>query len=246
MKKIVLVAGARPNFMKIAPIIRAIHVEKCFDYVLIHTGQHYDSKMSEVFFDGLGIPQPTMNLSVGSLSNTAQRAGVMEKLEPVFLEQKPDLAVVVGDVNSTISAALAATDFGIPVAHVEAGLRSFDMTMPEEINRILTDRIARYLFVSEESGISNLQKEGVSRERTFLVGNVMIDNLIFQMPHIESSSIEVPKIPYMVVTLHRPSNVDGEERLGRVDADIEGDIQEDCVDFSDPSEDVEKHPQLSY
>ncbi len=212
-KRIAIIAGARPNFIKIAPVIREINNQASFDYFLVHTGQHYDIKMSEVFFFELGIPKPDINLGVGSLSNTAQRAKIMEKMETVCLKERPDLVVVVGDVNSTIGAALAAVEFGIPVAHIEAGLRSFDLTMPEEINRILTDRLSHYLFVTEESGVHNLKEEGVASQRIFFVGNVMIDNLLYQMPYIESASVSVPKQPYMVVTLHRPSNVDTKNEL---------------------------------
>jgi UDP-N-acetylglucosamine 2-epimerase (non-hydrolysing) len=213
MIRVAVIAGARPNFMKIAPLIREIKTRRGFDYIMIHTGQHYDEGMSGVFFADLAIPPPHFYLGIGSMSNTAQRAKVMERLEPIFREEQPDLVIVVGDVNSTISAAMTATDCGIPVAHVEAGLRSFDMTMPEEMNRILTDRISRFLFVTEESGIHNLKNEGIDEERIFLVGNVMIDNLINQMPFIENESLPIPGISYMVVTLHRPSNVDCEERL---------------------------------
>ena len=212
-KKIAIITGARPNFMKVAPIIKEINTRKNFDFILIHTGQHYDIEMSKVFFSALGIPRPDINLGVGSMTNTAQRARIMEELEPVFLEEKPHLIAVVGDVNSTVSAALAASDCGIPVAHVEAGLRSFDTTMPEEINRTLTDKLSRFLFVTERSGVQNLQNEGIDEERVFLVGNVMIDNLISQMPLIEDTRVSIPKIPYLVVTLHRPSNVDLKEKL---------------------------------
>jgi UDP-N-acetylglucosamine 2-epimerase (non-hydrolysing) len=227
-KKIAIIAGARPNFMKIAPLIKEINKRKRFNFTLVHTGQHYDSGMSKIFFSGLGIPQPDRNLGVGSMSNTAQRAKIMEALEPVFLEEKPDLVLVVGDVNSTVAAAMTASDYGIPVAHVEAGLRSFDMTMPEEINRILTDRLSRFLFVTEELGVQNLQREGIDEKRIFFVGNVMIDNLVSQMPRIENTRFSIPGIRFMVVTLHRPSNVDRKEKLRSLMQSLE-DISRDIA-----------------
>jgi len=165
--KIINVCGARPNFMKIAPLMEAYKAYSHITPILVHTGQHYDEKMSDLFFRQLGIPEPDMNLEVGSGSHAVQTAKVMEKFEPVVLEQKPDYVLVVGDVNSTIACAMVATKLGVRVIHVEAGLRSFDRGMPEEINRILTDSISDLLFVSELSGVENLRKEGVAEERMF-------------------------------------------------------------------------------
>jgi len=212
-QKVFIIAGARPNFIKIAPLIREITRRKRIDYLLIHTGQHYDTAMSNIFFSELNIPQPQINLNVGSKSNTAQRAAIMEKLEPVFLREKPDLVIVVGDVNSTLAAALVAGECDIPAGHVEAGLRSFDMSMPEEVNRIITDRLSSFLFVTEKSGMKNLNIEGIDKAKVFFVGNVMIDNLISQMPLIDAAPLDAPGFPYMVVTLHRPVNVDDKKKL---------------------------------
>src|SRR5439155_16823246 len=175
-------------------------------------GQHYDEKMSRLFFEQLGIPRPDVDLGVGSGSHAVQTAEVMKRFEPVVLEQRPDAVLVVGDVNSTIACALTAVKLGVPVAHVEAGLRSFDRTMPEEINRVLTDAISRWLFVSEPSGAENLRREGVPGERVFFVGNVMIDTLLASRERIEDSPIledlGLPDGAYAVLTLHRPANVD--------------------------------------
>jgi UDP-N-acetylglucosamine 2-epimerase (non-hydrolysing) len=225
-----LVAGARPNFMKVAPVyhalaaridgVRARGVELRLS--IVHTGQHYDENMSDVFFRELGIPAPDRYLEVGSGSHADQTAKIMVAFEKVLLEARPDLVVVVGDVNSTIACALTAKKLDVKVAHVEAGLRSFDMGMPEEINRKLTDAISDFLFVTEESGIRNLQAEGVPEERIFLVGNVMIDTLLGNLKRIESGEF-VPTGTvrgfcagakrYAVLTLHRPSNVDAKETL---------------------------------
>src|SRR6266850_2830686 len=171
--KLLLVAGARPNFMKVAPLLWEIQKRDDVDAFLVHTGQHYDEKMSQRFFAELQIPKPDQNLEVGSGSHAVQTAEVMKRFEPVLLRQKPDVVAVVGDVNSTLACALTAVKLGIPVAHVEAGLRSFDRTMPEEINRILTDAIADLLLVSEPSGEDNLRKEGIAADRIRSVGNVM-------------------------------------------------------------------------
>jgi UDP-N-acetylglucosamine 2-epimerase (non-hydrolysing) len=176
--KIVAGAGARPNFMKIAPLMWEIERRDDVEAYLVHTGQRYDERMSRLFFEELQISRPDVDLGVGSGSHACQTAAVMKRFEPVVREQEPDAVVVVGDVNSTIACALTAVKLGVPVAHVEAGLRSFDRAMPEEINRILTDAISRWLFVTEPSGIENLRREGVAEERMFLVGNVMIDNLL--------------------------------------------------------------------
>ena len=213
--KIANIAGARPNFIKIAPILREMH--KCSEVspILIHTGQHYDLEMAGQFFRDLKIPKPDVSLEVGSGSHAYQTAEVMKRLEPVLEEICPDLVLVVGDVNSTLAAAVTAAKLLIPVAHVEAGLRSFDCTMPEEINRLLTDAVSEYLFVSEESGRQNLLREGVNQSKIFFVGNVMIDSLAECRPLWERSDIcgrlGLRKRGYGVVTLHRPSNVDDPE-----------------------------------
>jgi UDP-N-acetylglucosamine 2-epimerase (non-hydrolysing) len=210
--KLIAVAGARPNFMKIAPLMWEIDRRAGVEAYLVHTGQHYDERMSRLFFEELEIPRPDVDLGVGSGSHAVQTAEVMKKFEPVVLEQKPDAVVVVGDVNSTIACALTAVKLGVPVAHVEAGLRSFDRTMPEEINRILTDAISRWLFVTEPSGVENLRREGVPADRVFLVGNVMIDTLLACRELSRRSTIlrdlHVAGRPFGVLTLHRPANVD--------------------------------------
>jgi UDP-N-acetylglucosamine 2-epimerase (non-hydrolysing) len=210
--KLVAVVGARPNFMKIAPLLWEAVRRFGLDVFLVHTGQHYDEKMSRLFFEELNIPRPDVNLEVGSGSHAAQTAEVMKRFEPVVLEQKPDIVVVVGDVNSTLACALVAVKQGVPVAHVEAGLRSFDRAMPEEINRVLTDAISQWLFVTERSGIENLRREGVPDERVFFVGNVMIDTLLACRERSERSPIledlGLADRPYAVLTLHRPANVD--------------------------------------
>ena len=216
--KIVSVAGARPNFMKIAPISKAIEAhnaagaEPFIDHVLVHTGQHYDEKMSKLFFDELAIPKPQYNLEVGSASHAVQTAEIMKSFEPVVLKEKPDYVLVVGDVNSTIACALVAKKLGAKVIHVEAGLRSFDMEMPEEINRILTDSISDILFTTEASGEENLLRAGVAKEQIHFVGNVMIDTLLTHRERAARSPIltdlQLKPQQYAVVTLHRPSNVD--------------------------------------
>src|SRR6202167_5886360 len=175
--KILTIVGAQSNLVKIARLLAAMRSYKDLEPMLVHTGHHYDKKLSDVFFAQMGIPEPDFNLDVGSGSQAAQTAEILKRIEPVLLEQKPDLVLVVGDVNSTVAASLAAAKLGIPIAHVEAGLRSFDRTMPEEINRVVTDALANYLFVTEEDAVGNLLREGRSRECIFLVGNVMIDAL---------------------------------------------------------------------
>jgi UDP-N-acetylglucosamine 2-epimerase (non-hydrolysing) len=210
--KILAVVGARPNFMKVAPL--TWEAERRGDIVvrLVHTGQHYDEKMSQLFFDELRLPRPDVNLEVGSGSHAAQTAEVMKRFEPVVLADRPDLVLVVGDVNSTIACALVAAKLQVPVAHVEAGLRSFDRTMPEEINRILTDAISDWLFVTEPSGLENLRREGVPDERVFHVGNVMMDTLVACRRRIDESAalerLQLQPGHYAVLTLHRPANVD--------------------------------------
>jgi UDP-N-acetylglucosamine 2-epimerase (non-hydrolysing) len=209
---VLFVAGARPNFMKIAPLMTAFEAAGCFRSTLVNTGQHYSPEMSRLFFDELAIPRPDVDLEVGSGSHAQQTAAVMQRIEPVMLERRPALVIVVGDVNSTVAAALVAVKLGIPVAHVEAGLRSFDRTMPEEINRIVTDAVSDLLLVSEPSGIDNLRREGIDDARVHLVGNVMIDTLL---AHRERArGLDVPRTlgaapgQYGLVTLHRPANVD--------------------------------------
>jgi UDP-N-acetylglucosamine 2-epimerase (non-hydrolysing) len=220
-KRIMFVAGARPNFVKIAPLLRefAKHAD-VFETFLVHTGQHYDFEMSGVFFEGLQIPDPDIHLNVGSHSHAVQTARIMIAFEKVVMKNKPDLLVVVGDVNSTAACALVASKLGVKVAHVEAGLRSFDRTMPEEINRVITDSISDYLFVSEESGLRNLKREGVASEKVHFVGNVMIDSLIWAGPLVGQSDIvdrlNLTEKAYGVVTLHRPSNVDSNGSLSAI------------------------------
>ncbi|MFI5459070.1 MAG: non-hydrolyzing UDP-N-acetylglucosamine 2-epimerase [Isosphaerales bacterium] len=210
--KLVVVAGARPNFMKIAPLMWEISRRTDIDAYLVHTGQHYDERMSKLFFEELKIPRPDIDLGVGSGSHACQTAEVMKRFEPVVLDQRPDAVVVVGDVNSTIACALTAVKLGVAVAHVEAGLRSFDRTMPEEINRILTDAVSHWLFVTERSGVENLRREGVPKDCIFLVGNVMIDTLLACRELSRRSPIRdhlrLIGHPFGVLTLHRPANVD--------------------------------------
>lgn len=224
--KIVLVAGARPNFMKIAPLMAAFGARPEISPVLVHTGQHYDRVMSDLFFRELGIPEPDVNLGVGSASHAVQTAEIMRTFEPVVEAEKPDAVLVVGDVNSTIACGLVAVKMGAKLIHVEAGLRSFDRTMPEEINRLLTDAISDLLFCSEPSGVENLRREGVPEGKIHFVGNVMIDTLLMNRGKAEGSGIlETLGVdggqPYAVVTLHRPSNVDDPALLGRIMAALD-------------------------
>jgi len=232
MNTILNVCGARPNFMKIAPLMRAYEQHDDIRPMLIHTGQHYDRNMSDLFFKQLRIPEPDINLGVGSGSHAVQTAEIMKRFEPVVLEHRPRWVVVVGDVNSTIACGLVATKLGVKLAHVEAGLRSFDRTMPEEINRLLTDAIADKLFVTEPSGLENLEHEGVPAEKVHFVGNVMIDTLRANLEHARKSPIlrnlRLEPRGYNVVTLHRPSNVDDAEVFGRI-ADALEEIQQDLV-----------------
>jgi UDP-N-acetylglucosamine 2-epimerase (non-hydrolysing) len=212
MIEIVHVAGARPNFMKIAPVMNAFADYPGVVQILVHTGQHYDESLSEVFFHELGLRRPDVNLGVGSASHARQTADIMVGLEGIFVKQSPDFVMVVGDVNSTLAGALVAAKLGIPVAHVEAGLRSFDWTMPEEINRVVTDRLSDLLCVTERAGVENLRREGIPADRIHFVGNVMIDTLLAHRDRIpiEQTLGEFGLSPrnYAVVTLHRPSNVD--------------------------------------
>jgi UDP-N-acetylglucosamine 2-epimerase (non-hydrolysing) len=210
--KLLAVAGARPNFMKIAPLMWEIERRAGVSACLVHTGQHYDERMSQLFFDQLKIPKPDFNLQVGSASHAVQTAEVMQRFEPIVIEQRPDAVVVVGDVNSTLACTLTAVKLGIRVAHIEAGLRSFDRSMPEEINRVLTDSISHWLFVSERSAMKHLRREGISAERVHFVGNLMIDTLLACRQRSEASPIleqlKISSRGYAVLTLHRPSNVD--------------------------------------
>ncbi len=224
MKTIVHVIGARPNYMKIAPLIESLRTGSPFRQVLVNTGQHYDDIMSRAFVRDLGLPTPDYDLGVGSGSHAAQTAAVMVEFEKVCLAEKPDLVVVVGDVNSTVAASLVAAKLLVPVAHVEAGLRSRDRTMPEEINRIVTDRLSDLLLTPSPDGNANLLAEGVPAERIHLVGNIMIDSLLRHLPMATLDRIR-DRIPvdagtYAVLTLHRPSNVDNGDVFRRILAAI--------------------------
>ena len=240
--KLMSVVGARPNFMKIAPIIRAIDKRneevhsltrrgKAMEHFLVHTGQHYDYEMSKVFFEDLTLPKPNVYLSVGSGTHAEQTGKVIIELEKVLLKEKPDLVIVVGDVNSTLAAALTAVKLHIPVAHVEAGLRSFDREMPEEINRLLTDAISDYLFTHSPEADENLIREGIAKEKIYLVGNVMVDSLLYNKEKAERSNIlsklglikdssltshVSPLTSYVLLTLHRPRNVDFKDSLTEI------------------------------
>ncbi len=215
--KVINVASARPNFMKVAPLLEEFKNYEDIDAKLLHTGQHYDYEMSKIFFDELGIPEPDFHLGVGSGSHAQQAAKVMVEFEKVLKREKPDWVVVVGDVNPTMACTIVANKMGIKVAHVEAGLRSFDRTMPEEINRILTDSIADLLFTPSLDGNENLKKEGVPEVKIHFVGNIMIDTLFNMRKRSSESTIlkdlGINKKEYMLVTLHRPSNVDQKETL---------------------------------
>jgi UDP-N-acetylglucosamine 2-epimerase (non-hydrolysing) len=214
--KVFLIAGARPNFMKIAPIYREALKHNQVQCKIVHTGQHYDYEMSEAFFEDLELPKPDFFLSAGSGTHAVQTAKIMVTFEELCEDERPDLIIVVGDVNSTLACSVVAKKLLIEVAHVEAGLRSFDLTMPEEINRMVTDAISDYFFVTEESGAANLVQEGKSKDRIHFVGNVMIDNLFYQagkldgnIPgHFATSIIKEKLVDYAFLTLHRPSNVD--------------------------------------
>jgi len=226
--KIMCVVGARPNFMKIAPIMRVFNMAGSgISARLLHTGQHYDAEMKSAFFDQLGIPEPDIDLGVGSGTHTQQTAEIMKLFEPELDAWMPDAILVVGDVNSTIACALVAAKKGIPVIHVEAGLRSYDREMPEEINRVLTDQISNLLFTTERDAESNLAREGISSERVFFVGNVMIDTLMMNREKAVAAERTIAKIAdaglldesesgYALVTMHRPSNVDAPEVLERL------------------------------
>jgi len=224
--RIVAVAGARPNFMKIAPLLRELRNRAGFQVRLVHTGQHYDPAMSGNFFEDLGIPAPDFHLGVGSASHAEQTAEVLRRIEPVPLQEEPHLVIVVGDLNSTLAASLAAAKLCIPVAHVEAGLRSFDRTMPEEINRLVTDALSDFLFTTEPAAEENLRREGVPGSKIHFVGNVMIDTLLGNLERSRKLDVlerlGLRRRGYAVLTLHRPSNVDQPERLQALFSLLEG------------------------
>jgi len=216
---IISVVGARPNFMKMGPVVEALDNEN-IPNILVHTGQHYDKNMSQVFFDELKLPVPAKFLGVGSGSHAEQTAKVLIEFEKICIDEKPDLVIVAGDVNSTLACALVASKLNIPVAHIESGLRSFDRTMPEEINRVLTDRISDLLFVTEESGMKHLKSEGIQSNKIHFVGNTMIDSVIKFLPvslgQEPWKKYNLIKNDYCLITLHRPSNVDSQENIGQI------------------------------
>ncbi len=218
--KILHAVGARPNFMKIAPVLARLRERAGVRQVLVHTGQHYDARMSDVFFQDLGMPDPDVHLGVGSGTHAQQTARVMIEIEPVLTRERPDVVVVAGDVNSTLAVALVAAKLRLPVAHVEAGLRSRDWSMPEEINRVLTDRLSDLLFTPSRDGDENLRDEGVDPARVHFVGNLMIDSLQAALPRAKESRIhqrlELSDRGYALATLHRPSNVDDPAALSRL------------------------------
>ena len=245
LMKILLVAGARPNFMKVAAIIDAIEDSNAvrsmqIDYRLVHTGQHYDAQMSQTFFIDLGIPKPDVDLGVGSSSHAQQTGEIIKRFESVLIDEQPDIVLTVGDVNSTIACSLVASKISYPtptkylqllrprIVHVEAGLRSFDRDMPEEINRVLTDVVSDFLFITEQSAKKNLQREGIAKDKMFFVGNTMVDSLLKHKKKSQESSIlhrlglmhdvvsSVSSLSYGVMTLHRPSNVDDRERFREI------------------------------
>lgn len=222
--RIFLIAGARPNFMKIAPIYRESRKHPGIECVIVHTGQHYDYEMSQAFFEDLGIDQPGYFLNAGSGSHAYQTARIMTSFEDLCLSRRPDLVMVVGDVNSTLACSIVAKKLNIRVAHVEAGLRSFDLTMPEEINRMVTDSISDYFFVTEQSGQENLLREGKPQECIHFVGHVMIDNLFYQLNELENCDAQAfsswplkrQHRDYVFLTMHRPSNVDDRDRFAEM------------------------------
>jgi UDP-N-acetylglucosamine 2-epimerase (non-hydrolysing) len=214
--RILSVVGTRPNFMKLAPVARALDARPGVDHLIVHTGQHYDAAMSDAFFDDLEIPSPRYALGVGSGTHTETTVAVMSRLEPVLAFERPDLVLVYGDVNSTVAAAMTAAQRGIRVAHVEAGLRSRDRTMPEELNRLVTDHVADLLLAPSADAVENLIAEGIAPERVHFVGNVMIDSLLRALPRARrerETRAGTTTAPYVVTTLHRPSNVDDPEHL---------------------------------
>jgi UDP-N-acetylglucosamine 2-epimerase (non-hydrolysing) len=229
------IVGARPNFMKAAPVISALKTREHVVQTLVHTGQHYDANMSDVFFEQLGMAAPDVNLAVGSGTQARQTAEIMTRFEPVLLERKPDLVLVYGDVNSTVATALVSAKLGVRVGHVEAGLRSFDRTMPEEINRLITDQLADLLFTPSEDGDINLQREGIPAEKIFHVGNVMIDSLVKLLPTAQCrKQIGISRCHaerYALVTLHRPANVDNGAILKSILQSLLEVSQDLCVVF---------------
>ncbi len=220
VKSVMSVVGARPNFMKVAPLAREFLKLRDLTHSVVHTGQHYDKEMSGVFFDQLGLPKPVRDLGVGSGGHGEMTGKIMIGFEKVCKELRPDLVIVVGDVNSTIAAALVARKMSIPVAHVEAGLRSFDETMPEELNRRLTDHLSNLLFASEPSAVQNLRREGIDLGRVHLVGDIMVETLQLFLPQVVSrrrwETLKLPRGHYGLVTIHRPANVDSPEALREV------------------------------
>lgn len=225
IKKFLIIVGARPNFIKAAPLLQEIKKHQNIKPILVHTGQHYDYKMSQIFFQELAIPRPDYNLGVGSAGHATQTAKIMLALEPIILKQKPNLVIVIGDVNSTLAGALTAAKLQIPVAHIEAGLRSFDMTMPEEINRRLTDHLSDFLFVTEHAGVKNLSREGIAQNKIYLVGDILIDALKSSKRKVQSEKERNVKVltkfklkpkSYAVLTLHRPVNVDNPKTLKKL------------------------------
>jgi len=228
MPTLYLVAGARPNLMKIAPIVRAIQAHGGLSYKIIHTGQHYDREMNDVFFEELGIPEPDVFMAAGGGSHAQQTGKIMMAFEEYCQAQRPDAVLVVGDVNSTLACSIAAKKLSIPVAHVEAGLRSGDMSMPEEINRLVTDSISDWFFVTEPSGVEHLKREGKPNSSIRYVGHVMVDNVLYQaekLSHTDTSGFETDALSkaalakagrYGVVTMHRPSNVDNAEMMTKI------------------------------
>ncbi len=219
MKNIITVVGARPNFMKVAPLLRLLDKDKHYNSILVHTGQHYDHKMSDIFFKELDIRQPDFNLNVGSASHAQQTAKIMVGFEDICIQNSPELVIVVGDVNSTVACSLVAKKLNIKVAHIEAGLRSNDREMPEEINRVVTDSISDFFFVTEESGKINLINEGHDKNHIFFVGNLMIDSLHYGLNKLQSNRKYSDK-DYGLVTLHRPSNVDNIDNLKKILDDL--------------------------
>lgn len=219
-RTVLCVVGARPNFMKAAPVIAALRRRGGIRTRLVHTGQHYDRAMSDRFFEDLGLPRPDLDLQVGSGSHGEQTGQILLRLEPVLLRERPDLVMVFGDVNSTLAGALCAAKLGLAVAHVEAGLRSFDRTMPEELNRVVTDHLADYLFATEPSAVANLRREGIPGDRIFFVGNVMVDTLLAHRERARALDVldrlAVAPRGYGLLTLHRPANVDEPERLADI------------------------------
>jgi len=240
-KKIISVVGARPNFMKLAPIERELKKHRSlFNHLIVHTGQHYDHRLSKVFFKDLDLPEPDIYLGAGSGSHAEQTAKIMTEFEKVALKEKPDLVIVFGDVNSTIACALVCSKIHhaggtIPIAHVEAGLRSFDNTMPEEINRIVTDALSDMLFITERAGVENLLEEGVSKKKIYLTGDTMIDSLVHFSKKISSSDVlkrlGLSKQSYILATIHRPVNVDSRQNLEKIISIFEK-ISEEALKFN--------------